>query len=122
MDDTWRKVLGTKIMGDGEAIRLAVMTVDGRTMELQLVPEMITLLVAELMRAKTLAHLAATGGVAEVDPLDPVHMRQPIEARELIVTEYVDRGRCLIQVPTEGGAIFEFLVPLDKARRQEARG
>jgi hypothetical protein len=118
MDDTWRKALGTKIADDGSAIRLGVQTVDGRTMEVQLVPEMVTALVAELINAKTKANIAAAGG-RKADPLDPTAMRQPIAAERLVQTDYVSRGGSLVQVITAGGGVFEFLIPLGNGIRRE---
>lgn len=113
MDDTWRKVRGTKVSKDGSAIQLAMETVDGRTMVVQLVPEAVSLLLAELANAKTKAALEATGGKEEVSPLDPTVMRQPIAASKLVLTNYSDRDGSLVQVLTHGGGVFEFVVPND---------
>ena len=55
MDNTWRKAKGTKIADDGTLVRLAIETIDGRQMTVDMVPEMIPLLAAELMNAKTQA-------------------------------------------------------------------
>ncbi|MBD3738566.1 MAG: hypothetical protein IE938_19190 [Pseudomonas balearica] len=122
MDNTWRKILAVRVLGDGELIELDVETIDGRKMSFRLVPEMIALLVSHLMDAKTLSHLAAAGSSTHADLLDPTRMRAPFAAEELILTDYVDRGRSLVQLPTPSGGIFEFLVPIDRAVRREARG
>lgn len=119
MDDTWRKVRGSKIAVDGTVIRLAMETIDGRVVEFHLVPEAVSLLVAELVNAKAKALTVA--GMGLDSQLDPVHMRHPIEAERLIRTNYVDRGRALVQVVTASGGQFEFLIPLDGAEVREAR-
>jgi len=113
MDDTWRKAIGTKIATDGSAIRLSVKTVDGRELVIQIVPEMIPHLVAELMNAKTRAELLAAGPADSDGPIQPTNMRQPINAVKLVRTNYTERGKSLVQVLMAGGGVFEFLVPLD---------
>lgn len=119
MDDTWRKAHGVSAIGDGEVIVLEVETVDGRKLKVRLVPEMISVLVSMLMDAKTLAHLAGGGSTTQADVLDPTRMRVPLIADKLVITDYVDRGRCLVQLPTPTGGIFEFLVPIDQGIRRE---
>ena len=112
MDDTWRKAKGTKIADDGTLVRLAIETIDGRQMTVDMVPEMIPLLAAELMNAKTQAELVAAGSAEDDGPLQPTNMRRPIDAKRLIRTNYVETGRSLIQIELAGGGVFEFLVPL----------
>lgn len=121
MDDTWRRIKGTKVVAEGSAIQLAMETVDGRDMVVQLVPEAVTALVAELVNAKTLAFFEASGWSEDVKP-DPVHMRQAIDAENMVITDYVDRDRCLVQIATQQGGIFEFLIPRHAAIQREARG
>ena len=61
MDGTWRKANGTKIADDGTLVRLAIETIDGRQMTVDMVPEMIPQLAAELMNAKFHAELLTAG-------------------------------------------------------------
>ncbi|KKN49850.1 hypothetical protein LCGC14_0638520 [marine sediment metagenome] len=112
MDDTWRKANGTKIADDGTLVRLAIETIDGRQMTVDMVPEMIPQLAAELRNAKFHAELLAAGPAEDEGPLQPTNIRRPIDAKQLIRTNYVERGRSLIQIELAGGGVFEFLVPL----------
>jgi hypothetical protein len=121
MDDTWRRVRGCAVSVGGEAIRMSITTVDGRDVVVQLVPEMVTQLVAELVNAKTKAEIVA-GGDRAADQLDPARMRQPIDAERFVLTNYQDRGRTMVQVLTKAGGVFEFLVPLGSGQVREARG
>ncbi len=127
MDDTWRKALGIEAINDGEALCLEIQTIDGRWQEIRLVPEMIPHLISLLMQGKTLSHIASGGSTTNTSAVDPVHMRLPFVAEELILTNSVDRGRCLVQIPTPSGGIFEFLIPLDpdgtiRGKNRRAKG
>jgi hypothetical protein len=119
MDDTWRKVKGTKVVAEGAAIQVFMETVDGRTMVVQLVPEAVTGLVTALVNAKTEAIFIEAGGPDAAIP--PTSMRQAVEAETFEITDYVKDGRCLIQVVTAGGGIFEFMVPMGRARRHDVQ-
>ena len=120
MDDTWRKVRGTKVVADGVAIQLSVETIDGRIMIVQLVPEAVSALVGALVDAKTRALFVQGGG--EDGLIDSAEMRQSIKAEKFVVTDYMKSGHCLVQVMTAGGGIFEFLIPADGGVRQEVQG
>ncbi|MGR3822458.1 MAG: hypothetical protein ACU0A5_07765 [Salipiger marinus] len=118
MDDTLRKTVGWKVSEEGSVIELAFETIDGRRVALAIVPEAVTQLVGTLVTAKTAAAAAAAHGIGEADALDPVQMRQPIDAEKLVLTNYVTRGQSLVQIMTKSGGIFEFLIPLDGGTRR----
>ena len=115
MDNTWRKVRGTKVVAEGSVIQLLMETVDGRTEVVRLVPEAVTGLVASLVNAKTEAIFIEAG--SPTDDFVPNSMGQAVEAENLTITNYVKDGQRLIQVVTTGGGIFEFMVPVDKVLR-----
>jgi hypothetical protein len=49
-------------------------------------------------------------------------MQDPILAQELRQTDYIDRGRSLIQIILSGGGVIEALIPLGRNHQQEIRG
>jgi hypothetical protein len=119
MGHTWRSIRGAKVVDGDEAIHLEVTTADGRDRDVEIAPELVTQLVAELLSARSKAIVKSSG---PREARDPSRMQDPILAQELRQTDYIDRGRSLIQIILSGGGVIEALIPLGRNHQQEIRG
>ena len=113
MDKTLRKIIGTKVDPDGTVVSVLLETVEGVIVEIRLVPEMIMELILNLMSAKTEAWVRSEGGVPGEVPAIETPMRRLIPARSGRQIPLPGNKR-LVQIDTEGGAVFEFLLPAEE--------
>ncbi|MBN8190447.1 MAG: hypothetical protein GYB50_27205 [Rhodobacteraceae bacterium] len=119
MGDTWRRTRGAAVSEDGEQIRLGITTGDGQDIDVALAPDLVVELVVELLAARSRAMMLAKGPRSTTDER---RMHEPIIAQELVQTDYVDRGRSLVQLKLPGGGLIEALVPIGKRGRTEVKG
>ncbi|MUZ73332.1 hypothetical protein GOZ90_11630 [Agrobacterium vitis] len=111
MDRTLRKVKGTKVSMDGTVVSVLLETVDGTEVIIDLLPEMIMEFILSLLSARTEAWVKAEGGVPGDIPGLENPIRMVIPAVKLASAEYPDKDKRLVQILTESGTIFEFLLP-----------
>ena len=117
MERTLRNVSGFRTRPDGATVIIGLETVEGVAVEIELLPEMVMDLILALLAGRTEAWVRSEGGVEAPVPSEKDRIRGVIPATKLISAYYPDAKKRLVQVVTDGGAIFEFLLPATHPNR-----
>lgn len=117
MNKTIRRIKGFKVEKDGTAAHFLLETVDGADVVFDIVEEAMFEFALNLVNARTRALFNAEGGLpTDVTP-DGTLRRGAIRAHQFKRARYPDPKFELFQFATEGGGIFEFLVPVEQSRK-----